>query len=180
MTPGQAKSTAGARFRKLWDAFDGLAEDTLWSALLDMLAVIAALVSFRLFMLALPVASYGSFAALYGLVTTFSAITYSGPGLALKGEALGLAVATELPLVLIDIQRGGPSTGLPTKTEQADLFQAMYGRNGEAPCAVIAAQSARGWRTDCDHVVSDGLAHPRAGRQLHLPRLQGGGVEFGA
>jgi len=65
----------------------------------------------------------------------------SGPGVALKGEALGLAIATELPLVLIDIQRGGPSTGLPTKTEQSDLFQAMYGRNGEAPCAVIAAQS---------------------------------------
>lgn len=65
----------------------------------------------------------------------------SGPGVALKGEAIGLAVATELPLVIIDIQRGGPSTGLPTKTEQADLFQAMYGRNGEAPIAVIAAQS---------------------------------------
>jgi 2-oxoglutarate ferredoxin oxidoreductase subunit alpha len=65
----------------------------------------------------------------------------SGPGVALKSEALGLAVATELPLVLIDIQRGGPSTGLPTKTEQADLFQALYGRNGEAPLAVIAAQS---------------------------------------
>ncbi len=65
----------------------------------------------------------------------------SGPGIALKGEAIGLAVATELPLVIIDIQRGGPSTGLPTKTEQADLFQAMYGRNGEAPVAVIAAQS---------------------------------------
>jgi 2-oxoglutarate/2-oxoacid ferredoxin oxidoreductase subunit alpha len=65
----------------------------------------------------------------------------SGPGIALKGEAIGLAVATELPLVILDIQRGGPSTGLPTKTEQADLFQAMYGRNGEAPVAVIAAQS---------------------------------------
>lgn len=65
----------------------------------------------------------------------------SGPGLALKGEALGLAVATELPLIVIDIQRGGPSTGLPTKTEQSDLFQVMYGRNGEAPVAVIAAQS---------------------------------------
>lgn len=65
----------------------------------------------------------------------------SGPGVALKSEAIGLAVATELPLIIIDIQRGGPSTGLPTKTEQADLFQAMYGRNGEAPVAVIAAQS---------------------------------------
>lgn len=65
----------------------------------------------------------------------------SGPGMALKGEAIGLAVSTELPLVIINIQRGGPSTGLPTKTEQADLLQAMYGRNGEAPVAVLAAQS---------------------------------------
>jgi 2-oxoglutarate ferredoxin oxidoreductase subunit alpha len=63
----------------------------------------------------------------------------SGPGLALKGEALGLAVMTELPLVILNVQRGGPSTGLPTKTEQADLFQAMYGRNGECPLVVIAA-----------------------------------------
>jgi 2-oxoglutarate ferredoxin oxidoreductase subunit alpha len=63
----------------------------------------------------------------------------SGPGVALKMEAVGLAVSIELPLVLIDIQRGGPSTGLPTKTEQADLLQAVYGRNGEAPVAVIAA-----------------------------------------
>ena len=63
----------------------------------------------------------------------------SGPGVALKMEAVGLAVSIELPLVLIDIQRGGPSTGLPTKTEQADLLQAVYGRNGEAPVCVIAA-----------------------------------------
>ncbi|MEZ4429842.1 MAG: 2-oxoacid:acceptor oxidoreductase subunit alpha [Nannocystaceae bacterium] len=63
----------------------------------------------------------------------------SGPGVALKSEALGLAVVTELPLVLIDIQRGGPSTGLPTKTEQSDLLQALYGRNGDCPLAVIAA-----------------------------------------
>jgi 2-oxoglutarate ferredoxin oxidoreductase subunit alpha len=62
----------------------------------------------------------------------------SGPGLALKGEALGLAVMTELPLVLIDVQRAGPSTGMPTKVEQADLLQAMYGRNGEAPVPVLA------------------------------------------
>ena len=67
--------------------------------------------------------------------------TTSGPGLALKTEAVGLAVITELPLVIIDVQRGGPSTGLPTKTEQADLLQAMYGRNGEAPVAVIAAST---------------------------------------
>lgn len=67
--------------------------------------------------------------------------TTSGPGLALKGEALGLAVMTELPLVVVDVQRGGPSTGLPTKTEQADLMQALYGRNGESPVIVVAAKS---------------------------------------
>jgi len=67
--------------------------------------------------------------------------TTSGPGLALKGEALGLAVMTELPLVVVDVQRGGPSTGLPTKTEQSDLMQALYGRNGESPVVVIAAKS---------------------------------------
>jgi 2-oxoglutarate/2-oxoacid ferredoxin oxidoreductase subunit alpha len=65
----------------------------------------------------------------------------SGPGIALKGEALGLAMMLEIPLVIINVQRGGPSTGLPTKTEQADLFQAIYGRNGEAPIPVIAAAS---------------------------------------
>lgn len=65
--------------------------------------------------------------------------TTSGPGLALKTEAVGLAIMTELPLVIIDVQRGGPSTGLPTKTEQADLLQAVYGRNGEAPVPVLAA-----------------------------------------
>ncbi len=63
----------------------------------------------------------------------------SGPGIALKGEAMGLAMMLELPLVIINVQRGGPSTGLPTKTEQSDLFQAMYGRNGEAPIPVIAS-----------------------------------------
>ncbi len=65
----------------------------------------------------------------------------SGPGLALKGEAIGLAVITELPLVIVNVQRGGPSTGLPTKTEQSDLMQALYGRNGESPCIVIASSS---------------------------------------
>jgi 2-oxoglutarate ferredoxin oxidoreductase subunit alpha len=74
-------------------------------------------------------ASYGG---AIGVTTT------SGPGLALKTEAIGLAVMTELPLVIVNVQRAGPSTGLPTKTEQADLLQALYGRNGEAPCAVIA------------------------------------------
>src|SRR6267142_5288555 len=65
----------------------------------------------------------------------------SGPGLALKSEAIGLAVMTELPVVIIDVQRGGPSTGLPTKTEQADLLQALFGRNGECPVAVLAPRS---------------------------------------
>jgi 2-oxoglutarate ferredoxin oxidoreductase subunit alpha len=65
----------------------------------------------------------------------------SGPGVCLKSEAIGLAVMTELPLVVIDVQRGGPSTGLPTKTEQADLLQAMYGRNGECPAAIVAPRS---------------------------------------
>jgi 2-oxoglutarate ferredoxin oxidoreductase subunit alpha len=65
----------------------------------------------------------------------------SGPGLALKGEAIGLAVMLELPLVIIDIQRGGPSTGLPTKTEQSDLLQALYGRNGECPLPVVSAST---------------------------------------
>ena len=67
--------------------------------------------------------------------------TTSGPGLALKGEAIGLAMMTELPLVIVNVQRGGPSTGLPTKTEQSDLLQAMYGRNGESPVIVIAAST---------------------------------------
>ncbi len=71
----------------------------------------------------------------------FAVTTTSGPGLALKTEASGLAVITELPLVIVDVQRGGPSTGLPTKTEQADLMQALYGRNGESPLPVIAASS---------------------------------------
>lgn len=69
----------------------------------------------------------------------------SGPGLALKSEGIGLAVMAELPLVIIDVQRGGPSTGLPTKTEQTDLMQALYGRNGESPVAVVAPASP----TDC-------------------------------
>lgn len=73
----------------------------------------------------------------------------SGPGLALKTEAIGLAVMTELPLVVINVQRGGPSTGLPTKTEQADLLQAVYGRNGESPVAVIAARTPR----DCFYMA---------------------------
>lgn len=73
----------------------------------------------------------------------------SGPGLALKSEGIGLAVMAELPLVVIDVQRGGPSTGLPTKTEQTDLMQALYGRNGESPLCVVAAVSP----TDCFHMA---------------------------
>src|SRR5438045_7651022 len=73
-----------------------------------------------------------SFAGHVGLTGT------SGPGVDLKREAIGLAVMTELPLVIVNVQRGGPSTGLPTKTEQADLFQAVWGRNGECPAIVIA------------------------------------------
>jgi len=73
----------------------------------------------------------------------------SGPGIALKGEALGLAVISELPMVIVNVQRGGPSTGLPTKTEQADLFQAIYGRNGEAPLPVIASATPG----DCFYVA---------------------------
>jgi len=76
-----------------------------------------------------------SFAGSLGVTTT------SGPGIALKSEAIGLAVMTELPLVVVDVQRGGPSTGLPTKTEQADLLQAMFGRNGEAPVPIVAPRS---------------------------------------
>lgn len=72
----------------------------------------------------------------------FAVTTTSGPGLALKSEACGLAVMAELPLVIVDVQRGGPSTGLPTKTEQADLLQALYGRNGESPMPVVAASTS--------------------------------------
>ena len=72
----------------------------------------------------------------------FACTTTSGPGLALKSEACGLAVMAELPLVIVDVQRGGPSTGLPTKTEQSDLLQALYGRNGECPMPVIAASTS--------------------------------------
>jgi len=88
-----------------------------------------------------------------GIVSTIGAsfagamavTTTSGPGLSLKSEAIGLAVITELPIVIIDVQRGGPSTGLPTKSEQSDLLQALFGRNGDAPVIVIAATSS----SDC-------------------------------
>src|SRR5205085_10787532 len=77
----------------------------------------------------------------------------SGPGLALKSEAIGLAVMTELPVIVIDVQRGGPSTGLPTKTEQADLLQAMYGRNGECPVCIIAPSSP----ADCFNMIFEAV-----------------------
>ncbi|MET8756133.1 2-oxoacid:acceptor oxidoreductase subunit alpha [Streptomyces sp. NPDC004667] len=77
--------------------------------------------------------------------------TTSGPGVALKSETIGLAVSLELPLLIVDIQRGGPSTGLPTKTEQADLLQAMYGRNGEAPVPIVAPRTA----ADCFDAALD-------------------------
>ncbi|MBI1826273.1 MAG: 2-oxoacid:acceptor oxidoreductase subunit alpha [Planctomycetes bacterium] len=75
----------------------------------------------------------------------------SGPGVALKQEAIALAIMTELPLVIVNVQRGGPSTGLPTKTEQADLHQAIWGRNGEAPCCVLAASTP----ADCFHMAME-------------------------
>jgi 2-oxoglutarate ferredoxin oxidoreductase subunit alpha len=88
-----------------------------------------------------------SFAGQIGLTGT------SGPGVALKQEAIGLAVMTELPLVIINVQRGGPSTGLPTKTEQADLFQAVWGRNGECPAIVIAPATP----ADCFHMAIEAV-----------------------
>ena len=84
---------------------------------------------------AAAVAIGAAFAGQLGVTAT------SGPGVDLKGEALGLAISLELPLVLIDVQRGGPSTGLPTKTEQSDLMLAMYGRHGESPLPIVAAKS---------------------------------------
>jgi 2-oxoglutarate ferredoxin oxidoreductase subunit alpha len=88
-----------------------------------------------------------SFAGQIGLTGT------SGPGVALKQEAIGLAVMTELPLVIVNVQRGGPSTGLPTKTEQADLFQAVWGRNGECPALVVAPATPG----DCFHMAIEAV-----------------------
>ena len=88
-----------------------------------------------------------SFAGHVGLTGT------SGPGVALKQEAIGLAVMTELPLVIVNVQRGGPSTGLPTKTEQADLFQAVWGRNGECPAIVVAPATP----ADCFHMAIEAV-----------------------
>ena len=96
----------------------------------------------------------------------------SGPGVDLKSEAIGLAVSLELPMIIVDVQRGGPSTGLPTKTEQADLMLAMYGRHGEAPMPIVAASSP----SDCFDAAFEAAAHrdqvPHAGDAAHrrLPR----------
>ncbi|MBV9024120.1 MAG: 2-oxoacid:acceptor oxidoreductase subunit alpha [Streptomycetaceae bacterium] len=116
--------------------------------------------------------------------------TTSGPGIALKSETIGLAVSLELPLLVVDIQRGGPSTGLPTKTEQADLLQAMYGRNGEAPVPVIApstpgdcfaaaleaARIALTWRTPVfllsDGYLANGSEPWRIPEPAELPNLR--------
>jgi 2-oxoglutarate ferredoxin oxidoreductase subunit alpha len=88
-----------------------------------------------------------SFAGHLGVTTT------SGPGMALKAETIGLAVMTELPLIICDVQRAGPSTGMPTKTEQADLLQVLFGRNGESPVPVLAAQSP----SDCFETAIEGI-----------------------
>ena len=129
-----------------------------------------------------------SFSGGLGVTTT------SGPGIALKSETIGLAVMTELPLIVIDVQRGGPSTGLPTKTEQADLLQAMFGRNGESPVPIVAPAVAgrllrrrAGGGPDRGHLPDAGdaalrrdagqrlraVADPRARRAgRHRPRLR--------
>jgi 2-oxoglutarate ferredoxin oxidoreductase subunit alpha len=96
---------------------------------------------------AMGMAIGASFGGAMGVTAT------SGPGICLKSEAIGLAAITELPVVIIDVQRGGPSTGLPTKTEQADLLQAMYGRNGECPVAILAPCSPG----DCFHMVFEAI-----------------------
>lgn len=84
-----------------------------------------------------------------GLAGSLAITTSSGPGIALKGEAIGLAISYEMPLVIVNVQRGGPSTGLPTKTEQSDLFQALYGRNGDSPLVIVAASRPN----DCFHMA---------------------------
>jgi 2-oxoglutarate ferredoxin oxidoreductase subunit alpha len=96
---------------------------------------------------AIGVAIGASFGGSLGVTAT------SGPGICLKSEAIGLAVMTELPVVIIDVQRGGPSTGLPTKTEQADLLQCMFGRNGECPAAIVAPRSP----ADCFDMVFEAV-----------------------
>ena len=87
------------------------------------------------------------------MVDLLGVTTTSGPGMALKAEAMGLAVMLEIPLLIINVQRGGPSTGLPTKTEQSDLLQAYYGRNGECPMPVISASTP----SDCFAAVYEAV-----------------------
>src|SRR5262249_8076638 len=82
-----------------------------------------------------------------------AATASSGPGILLKGEAMNLGVMTELPMVIVDVQRGGPSTGLPTKTEQADLLLAMFGRNSDSPLPIVAAASP----ADCFDMVQEAV-----------------------
>ena len=94
-------------------------------------------------------AACSAIGAAYG--GSMAVTTSSGPGIALKGEAMGLAIMLELPMIIINVQRGGPSTGLPTKTEQSDLLQAMFGRNGEAPLPIMAACSPG----DCFEIIQD-------------------------
>ncbi len=97
--------------------------------------------------------------------------TTSGPGVDLKSETMGLAISLELPLVVIDIQRGGPSTGLPTKTEQADLLHAMYGRHGEAPLPIVAAKSPSHcfWAVLRGGAAGGDLSHPGDPALRRLP-----------
>ena len=114
-----------------------------------------------------------SFGGAIGVTTT------SGPGVALKSESIGLAVSLELPLVIVDVQRGGPSTGLPTKTEQADLLQAMFGRNGESPGADRGPADARRLlprRHGCRAHRHD-VPHPRLPAVRRLPRQRVRAVE---
>src|SRR5690606_10089090 len=99
--------------------------------------------------------------------------TTSGPGMVLKGETLGLAVMTELPLIVVDVQRAGPSTGMPTKTEQADLLLALYGRNGESPLPVLARRSP----SDC-FAIAGALSRVRARRPVVV--LSGGHLANGS
>jgi 2-oxoglutarate ferredoxin oxidoreductase subunit alpha len=116
----------------------------------DILHALAALRHFdvRTFQAEDEIAAMGSIiGAAFG--GAFAVTGTSGPGVALKSEGMGLAIALELPMVIVNVQRGGPSTGLPTKTEQADLLQALFGRNGESPIVVIAPQSP----ADCFNIA---------------------------
>ena len=122
---------------------------------------------------AAAVAIGAAFAGHLGVTAT------SGPGVDLKSEALGLAISLELPLVLVDVQRGGPSTGLPTKTEQSDLLLAMYGRHGESPLPIVAAQSPSHCFDAAFEAVRIALEVPHAGDPAHrrLPRQRLGAVD---